>query len=212
MPVDSTWSIIIAALGAIATAAGATAAFGAWKAASRSNTAATILADIERARWHTELTPRFDATCYRAATGDGAQLTFVLTGPTGLDRLDSVVIAIRDDRSNRTPLIAGGATADDLARVLWGPMRFRPHVDGADKDGRRIPSFPMARLETKPFTLEPSLVPKWMDGDVADWRRRYVDHPVRLALTCTRDGHKEWNVELDVPIETREPTADVPSP
>jgi hypothetical protein len=197
--VNTTWSIVLAILGLLAATASAIAAFGAWTAARRSNEAATTLADIERKRWHTELTPRFDVTCYRSKSGT-AMLRLTLTGPTGLDHLDQVAVAIRDDQTNRAPVTAGDPTAEDLVTAIWGPLRFRPHVDGADKLGRSIPDFPLARQETKPLAMELSLVPRWV-SDADYWRRQYADHPLRLTITCIREGHKPWAIRMDVAIE-----------
>ena len=197
---NTTWSIVLAVLGLLAATAGAVAAIGSWRAAGRANQAATILATIEKDRRHTELTPSFDITCHRSPTGDAAYLHLTLTGPPGLDRLDGAAISVRDDRSNRSPIVAGGPTAEELAAVIWGPLRFRPHVNDADELGRSIPSFPLARQESTRFALEPSLVPHWV-ADQDYWRRQYADHPLRVNLTCTREGHEPWTILIDVPIE-----------
>lgn len=191
---------MLAVFGLLTAIASAVAASGSWKAARRSEKAATTLAAIERERRHTELTPTFEVTCSRPSVGDNVFLDLTFTGPPGLDRLDGTAIAIRDDRANRSPIVAGGPTAEDLASVIWGPLRFRPHVNDADELGRAIPASPLARRETRRFALEASLRPKWVD-DTDYWRRRYADHPLRLTLTCTREGHVPWIIPIDVPIE-----------
>lgn len=197
---NTTWSIVLAVLGFLAAAASATAAIGSWRAARRSDKAATILATIEKDRRHTELTPSFDIVCHRSPVGDTAYLQVTLTGPPDLDRLDGVAVSIRNDRANRSPTIAGGPTAEELAAVIWGPLRFRPYVDDADELGRSIPFVPLARQDTMQLAMEASLVPRWVaDHDL--WRRQYAHHPLRLHFTCTREGHEPWKFPIDVSIK-----------
>jgi hypothetical protein len=199
--VNTTWTIVLAVLGLVAATASAIAAIGSWSAARRSDKAATILAIIERDRRHTELTPTFDITCYCSSVGDTAYMQLTLTGPPGLDGLDGVALSIRDDRTNRTPAIAGGPAAEELSAVIWGPLRFRSHVNSDDELGRSIPAFPLVRQETTRFALDSSLVPQWV-ADRDYWHRQYANHPLRLTLTCAREGHASWTIPIDVPIES----------
>jgi len=198
--VNATWSIVLTVLSLLATAISAIAAIGSWRAARRADQAATTLANIERDRRHTELTPDFNVTCYRRAVGDRAELRLTFTGPPGLDRLDGAEVTIRDDRSNRTPTTAADPSAEELAAAIWGPLRFCPHVNDADKLGRSVPAVPLAKQEIIRLALEPSLAPRWVN-DHAHWRQQYADDPLRLTITCTREGHAPWVIPIDVRIE-----------
>ena len=152
-----------------------------------------------------ELSPRFEITCYRATTGNRADLRLTFTGPSALDRLDGVTVTVRDDRTNRTSVTMGGPSDEELARVVWGPYRFVPGVNGADALGKAIPNFSLDRQETARLALEESLAPRWV-SDHSFWRQQYADHPLRLMIICTRAGHKPWNVIVDVPIEPESTT------
>src|SRR6266702_1209892 len=108
-------NLAVAILSAVGTLVAAGAAVGAWKAAQQANQAAAIMAEIERHRWHAELTPQFEVSC-RATSSDRTKLQVAFVGPPGLDRLDHVTITIRDDLRGRKPVIAGSATAEEIAR------------------------------------------------------------------------------------------------
>ncbi|MGH3938470.1 MAG: hypothetical protein ACRDTG_07500 [Pseudonocardiaceae bacterium] len=125
-------------------------------------------------------------------------MTFI--GPDGLDRLDSVEITIRNDRRLVLSPIANGPSPEDLAAVIWGPLRFVPGVNGADRLGRAVPVFPMDRQETVPRAMEDSIPPRW-NSDPSAWRRDHAGHPLRLTITCTREGYQPWTVTRDVPVE-----------
>jgi hypothetical protein len=57
-----------------------------------------------------------------------------------------------------------------------------------------------------PFSVERTRPPHWIEGnDRAErWRERWAAKPVRLELTCRRDGFKDWVVprEVEVPQGT----------
>jgi hypothetical protein len=137
---------------------------------------------IERHRWHADLTPQFETTCTATSTGR-AELRVAFAGPPGLDRLDRVVVSIRDDRRGRVPVTAGGPTAEQIAWQVWGPYRFVPGVDGADQDGRGVAPGELVLGDRVRFTLERTLPPPWA-GDTDGWRRQYAGQPVRVTLTC----------------------------
>lgn len=190
---------ILGVSGLVATGLGAIGALGAWRAAHGSNRAASSLTNIERDRWHAELSPVFDVRCERKAKSDAVDLWLTLVGPVGLVGLDSVSLSIRDDRSDRAPVTAASPSAEEIAGTIWGPLRFRPGVDKADQLGRSVPGIAMAKLAPRRLALEPSLVPLWADGQ--HWRRQYENDPLRLQLICHKDGFKRWVVPTDVPIE-----------
>lgn len=90
--------------------------------------------------------------------------------------------------------------ARQIAATIWGPYRFVPSVDGVDRLGRAVPAFPLARGESRPLVMEPTLSPPWVS--TPDWwRQEYADQPIRLEVTCVRDGQPAWRhpVEIDPP-------------
>lgn len=155
--------------------------------------------DLERQRRHDELTPQFEISYRRSPGSDDVILHLAFVGPPGLDQLDGVEVAVRDDRPDRRPVIAGGPTAEEVASVIWGPYRLRPSVDGANQIGRRTPAVPLRRGEALYRLLEPSLAPRW-SADPVWWRRQYADQPVRLTLTCTREDEPPWVLPVEVAI------------
>jgi hypothetical protein len=182
-----------------ATVVAAVAAVGAGIAAWQSSRAAASLAAIERHRWHADLTPTFEVCC-RASERDRAQLQVTLMGPPGLDGLDQVTVTIRDDIRGREPVTAGGPTADQIARQVWGPYRFVPGVDGADETGRSVAPLKMLLGDSRPFTLERTPPPAW-SNDSGTWRQHNADQPVRLTLGCYRQDHEPWTVPIEIAVE-----------
>jgi hypothetical protein len=68
------------------------------RAADRANATADSVAEVERERWHHEMTPRFDVTITQVGSGsDQASLMLTFEGSPALERLDAVEIEIRDD-------------------------------------------------------------------------------------------------------------------
>jgi hypothetical protein len=191
-------SLTIEILGVAAALAAAVAAIGAWVAARYSARATAALTAIEQRRLHAELTPVFELSC-QPAGGDRAELRVAFVGPPGLDRLDQVTVMIRDDIRGRKAVTAGGPTAEEIAAQVWGPYRFVPGVDGADKSGRGVEPVSLMLGDWRPFSLERTRPPTWSNDD-AKWRRQYADQPVRLEITCQRDGYSPWVIPLEVSI------------
>ncbi|MBY8889287.1 hypothetical protein K7472_31255 [Streptomyces sp. PTM05] len=181
----------------------AVAAGGAWLTAERARKTADTVAVIERDRWHEELTPRL---ALRIGGGLDLRLTVRFDGPTGLRRLDEVRVTIRDDRDRSEDPLFGRITAEDRAKVIWGPARFRHGADEADQLGRSVAPFKLDLGEQRPLAMEQSLAPPWYEGadGAARWRRDYDDANVRLWITCIAKGHKPWLLTQDVPIHRAE--------
>jgi hypothetical protein len=187
-------NVVAAVLVALATA-------GAWLAARHAAGAAASLTTIERHRWHAELTPQFDITC-RATSDVLAELRVAFVGPAGLNRLDEVIVSIRDDIRGRAPVTPGGPTAEQIAGQIWGPYKFRPGVDGADPHGRSTAPVQMLLGDWRPYALEWTLPPMWMTSGNAgeQWWQQYIATPVRLTVTCVRDGREPWTVPREVTV------------
>lgn len=192
----------LAALGTITGVVSGIAAVGSWMAARAANRAATTLKAIEHDRWHTDLTPQFVISC-RATSDIAAELRLALAGPAGLDRLDEVIVGIRDDGLNHTPVDADWPTAEQVAWQIWGPYRFRPGVDGADRSGRTVAPIELQLGDWRSFALERTLPPTWMaDGNAGEqWRQDYAGQPMRLTITCRRKAHKPWTIPVELQVE-----------
>lgn len=198
------WSSIIAGTTAVFSAV---ATGGAWMVARRANSTAEAVARIERDRWHADLTPQFRVTIGRTE-GDYATLSVHLTGPLPLGHLDTIrVEVIASDDMDRTPRFAGGPTQEQVDAQVWGPLRFVPHVDDADGNGQVISGLSLRVGAGRPLALERTRPPVWQEGNdrEARWRDQWLNKPMRLVLTCRRDGFDPWVVphEVDVPQAPR---------
>ncbi|MER7952036.1 hypothetical protein ABTY59_32060 [Streptomyces sp. NPDC096079] len=176
-------------------------AFASWKTAQRAHGTAESVAQIERDRWHTELTPQFAA---RIVGQDGRLegLDVRFNGPVGLGRLDAVRLTIRNDRDrSNDPVLGAGPTAEQRAEVIFGPFRFRPGTDDADPLGRTLGPFTLDVHDEHRLALDPSLAPFWYEGAEGAQRWRH-DHPdsenLRLWIDCEAKGHKPWKLSVEV--------------
>lgn len=181
---------------AIAATASALAAIAAWIAARRSNATAETVAQIERDRWHAELTPEFEVTATEFGHGSNkVTLRIVLTKPTGLPGLTRSVLRIRDDGYNHQP--GGLVTQEMIDTTIFGPYRFEPCISGASADGRTVTGRPVGLGDWDKFTLERTM-PDHADPET--WMDTYIDAPIRLSIECHADGHKPWYITYEVPV------------
>ncbi|WP_146075749.1 hypothetical protein [Streptomyces sp. Ru62] len=174
------------------------AAWGAWKASSKANDTATSVAQIERDRWHRELTPQLRI---KLETEPFPALYVRFDSPAALGEL-AVGLEMRDDFDRSiAPDLAGGPTREQRAAIIWGPYRFRPRTDGADETGRTVPAFPLQPGNRRRLAVEPSLKPSWYEGVDGDrrWREDHGNAPIRLWVLCTAPGHKPWKLSFGVP-------------
>jgi hypothetical protein len=78
-----------------------------------------------------------------------------------------------------------------------------PGSDGADRNGQKVAAFTLAVGRGRPFALERTFSPLWWEGNdrEARWRDKWLHLPMRLVLTCHREGFEMWTVpyEVDVP-------------
>jgi hypothetical protein len=195
IPWGDTASFSAAALSAVATA-------GAWLAAHRSAKTADAVARIEEDRWHAELLPKFDVSIERAE-GDRATLSIRLVGPLPLCHLDEIRIEIvQSDDMSRTATLPSGPTQEELDAQVWGPLRFTHGADGADVQGKTVAPFSLEVGKGRPFSIERTQPPPWQEGNDRDdrWRDQWLNKPMRLVLTCRREGFKTWTVPRDVEV------------
>ncbi|MDX3354808.1 hypothetical protein PV703_16150 [Streptomyces sp. ME01-24h] len=181
------------------------AAWGAWQAsrganeaALKANETATSVAQIERDRWHRELTPQLRIKLQ----AEPHHVLYVrFDSPATLGELN-VHLTIRDDSNrSRLPYLAGAPTPEQRAEVIWGPYRFRPGVDEADNLGRSVRAFPLLAGDRHRLALDLSLKPSWYEGADGEqrWRGEYRTAPIRLWAVCTVQGHKPWKLAFAVP-------------
>ncbi|MEU1623140.1 hypothetical protein ABZ479_38355 [Streptomyces sp. NPDC005722] len=175
------------------------AAWAAWKASQEANRTAATVAQIERDRWHNELTPQL-----RLRLEEDRNVLYVrFDGPAGLASL-TVRLTLRDDRwlaQEAITVPAAARTAQEEANVIWGPFRFPPGTGGSDPLGRSIAPFVLEEADRIRLPLEPSLKPLWWEGELGEeaWRHRYRHARVRLRADCAAPGHKPWQVSFEVP-------------
>ncbi|WP_433916925.1 hypothetical protein [Streptomyces sp. NBC_01744] len=176
------------------------AAFAAWKTATEANRTATSVAQIERDRWHTEMTPNVGL----ALTNERGrpELLVRFDGPAPLRAIDGLELSIRDDRDrSNDQTLAGGATREERARTIWGPFRLSPHIDGADELGRSAEAFSLTHGEQRRFALERSLPPRWYEGaeGARRWEFEFQNHaPLRVWVVCQVEGHKPWKLTANL--------------
>ena len=127
-------------------------------------------------------------------------MLFRSSGPDPLGHLDAVTVAVANDDRNRVIINPGlGATQEDVDAHVWGPWRFAPHTDDADRNGRAVAPVPLQLGRGRPFTMERTRPGHWMRGtDQAAWQQQYADHPIRLLLTC-RQGDERWVIARQIP-------------
>lgn len=174
-------------------------------ASGRQAIAAEGVAAIEQKRRQDELTPDLAITCAAEdQDGDRVQLTIELTGPAGLDRLDEVTVRIRDDMP-REPSPANVTALRDFNTVIWGPYRIKSGLMKTDSYGRAHGPVPLPKNEPHPIPLERTFMPPWMDNPQY-WLNQYQGTPVRLEITCRREGHDPWTLLPEI-TPAQHPTA-----
>lgn len=166
------------------------------RAADAANRTADAVAQIERDRWHTELTPEFDVTATELGPGTNkATLHIFLREPAGLPGLTKAVLRIRDDGYVHRPL--GFVTQEMIDATIYGPYRFEPGINDASADGRTVTSQPIGLGDWDKFALERTM-PGHVDQDL--WRSTYNNAPIRLSIECHADGHKPWHVTYEISV------------
>ncbi|MEV7289901.1 hypothetical protein AB0O01_36030 [Streptomyces sp. NPDC093252] len=178
-------------IAAIAAALSGAAAVASWRSSRDANRTAASVAQIERDRWHRELTPRLE---FRV-DADNQILHARFLGPAELGLLQ-VRLTVRDDRDrSQDAILAGSYTREMRDRVIWGPFQFRHGRDAGpvtfDADDR-------TRL-----AIDPSMRPEWYEGADGErrWRTEHEGRPLRLWATCEASGHKPWRLSCEVPYE-----------
>jgi hypothetical protein len=195
------WEIVSAVSAAISAAAAGLA----WRAARESNRAAATLARIELERRHAELTPVLIVTCAENRGVTSQRLTVTFTGPPGLDHVDTLTVAIRDDSDDGARgVLPEGPSAEETRQLVWGPVRFVPGSGPgearADETGRKVPSAQPLRLGSSlHYRLEPTRPPRWANLNDDAWRSA-VGTVLRLEFIVTLAGHEPWTIPGELEI------------
>lgn len=180
--------------------ASAIAAGGSWVAARRSNATSRHVAEIEAFRHQAEIKPEFRLEA-RAVGDNSVELQIEFVASAGLERLDAVTLSIRDDRVHLPADHAGATPADELARAVWGPCRFRRAAHSGDDTGRELLPFALALAETHIDFLERSPCPSWHDP--ALWDLDHRGKPIRLKVIVDAGIHGRWTIPAEVSVEPR---------
>ncbi|MTE19356.1 hypothetical protein F0L17_09490 [Streptomyces sp. TRM43335] len=173
-----------------AAVASAVAAGAALLTARRAHHTAQTVARIEHDRWHAELTPQFNITI-TGIEGDRATLDVQLVGPIALDHLDKITLTVvQSDDAERTNRLPGGPSQNEIDNHVYGPYRFVPSPDGTDAHGHGPAPFSLRVGRGRPFALERTRPPRWQTGDDAAerWQHQWETWPMRLLVTCERNG------------------------
>lgn len=170
-------------------------------------TGQATVAAIERDRRHDELAPVFAVTCVvRETSGESADLRVSLTGG-GLDYLDEVVITILDeaDRDHWTRGLPEGVSQEKAESFVWGAWEFNTGAGAQVVSNRETRPRSYSRTNGKNWdvlSLNPTRPGHWMTGtSQKNWQRQYRDHPIRLLITCRRQGYEPWLVQCDVHVD-----------
>ncbi|MFC8350947.1 hypothetical protein [Streptomyces sp. NPDC057280] len=162
---------------------------------------AESVAQIERDRWHRELTPRLRVRV--DLSGSNQVLILRFDGPGELGRLH-ITLSIRDDRDRSEDPVLGSDTDEQRAAreaVIWGPLRFRYGVDQADSAERTAGPFSLEAHDERKVAVQPSMRPRWYDGAEGElrWEADYrYQRPLRLWADCEAEGHKPWRLAFEV--------------
>ncbi|MFC0438068.1 hypothetical protein [Kutzneria buriramensis] len=150
---------------------------------------------------HSDLTPQFEVRSVPNSDDETMYVWFTLVGPGALDRLDEVVVSVRDELRLAPNTITGRAPEDEVRNVVRGARRFRPGVDKADRFGRAatVP-YPLEMGDRTRLYLERTFPPAWTGSNVQWWRRQHARSPLRLRFTCRRDGLGVglWRIPVDI--------------
>ncbi|THA28232.1 hypothetical protein [Streptomyces sp. A1547] len=159
---------------------------------------AEAVAQIERDRWHRELTPKIT---FRVTRERGhVELLVRYGGPPALGRLTALELRVRDDRDrSNDPLLGGGLTAEERDSTIWGPWRFRAFANGADELGRSVEPLSLMPGEEYRLGLDPTHPHRLYGGGSVQWEKDYREKDVRLWVDCRVEGHKPWSLTADLP-------------
>jgi hypothetical protein len=186
--VVATTSLVVSIVAAVAAVVATAIALASARYTRQQANAAERANAIETKRLHTELTPELAIKVILAKSEmiGAASLNIRLTGPAGLDRLDAVTLRIREDRlqywPRRTP------------EKIYGPFTFLSESRSGEP-AREFGPFTLAKNEPYGTVLKVSAPPS---TKIIDGRSEWHDKPVRVEVTCQRDGYEPWIILAEV--------------
>lgn len=187
-------------------AVAAVAGVGSWRSSAKANLTNGGLAAIERGRRHDEVTPEFEITCTeRGTSSDSADMRVSLKRGK-LEGLDEVTITILDE-TGRDHWARGlpDGFAEEAEAFVWGPWEFNTGASAQVISNRTTRTRPYSHVTGKNWDLlsmHRTRPGSWMTGTSQDdWRRQTADQPVRLLITCRREGYEPWLVPDEIMVE-----------
>jgi hypothetical protein len=102
-------------------------------------------------------------------------------------------------------LTAGGPSAEEIAKHVWGPWEFNTGASAQVADNQTTHGRSYSRSTGQDWdrlSLVPSAPPYWASGmTTQQWLLRHDGQPIRLMISC-RLGEYRWELPYDVPIST----------
>lgn len=200
--VGAAGTVVAAAIAAWAARQSHDAAVQANSAAVQANTAAGLLASIERGRRHDEIAPVFDLKSTETG-GEDASLHVTLAGG-GLERLDEVTFTILDEagKEHWSGRLPPGVTQEEAEAFVWGPWEFNTNASVQIATNRVSQTRAYSRVTGKNWDLLPLQRTRpghWMSTySQPQWQGGYEGHPIRLLITCRREGYEPWPLLQEV--------------
>jgi len=199
-------TVIWAAVGALGTIVAAGVA--AWAArqsrnsAKEANAAAGTLATIERDRRHDELAPEFELK-FTDTGGDHANLMVTLAGGR-VESLDEVTFTILDEtgKDHWGRGLPNGVTQEDAEAFVWAPWEFNKAASAQIVSNRESRPRAYSRVSGKNWDLLPLSRTRpghWMSSLSQErWQEDHAEQPIRLLITCRREGYEPWTLLYEV--------------
>jgi hypothetical protein len=132
-----------------------------------------------------------------------------ITLTDGIDALDEVVVTIQDEygTDHWGRALPGGVSQETAEAFVWGSWEFDTNADAQVVSSRQTRPRAYSLLNGKNWdvlTLAATRPGSWMTGTSTDkWRKERREQPIRLLVTCRRDGHQPWLVQFEVRPEYR---------
>lgn len=139
-----------------------------------------------------------------------------LLGPSGLDRLDRLAVAVRNDHFRRGEGYRSptGPSPEEIRQHIWGPYRFVPGTgpDEARADSMGRETLYRAQLpmgEELPYELEPTQPGRWMTSTSVEQWRNERGSVLRLRLEAEHTEHGKWYIPCEIDVAALPVTVNV---
>ena len=121
------------------------------------------------------------------------------------ERLDAVTATILDEvgKEHWAHGLPDGVTQEEAEAFVWGPWEFNTGASAQVVGNRETRPRPYSRVSGKNWdvlSLRPTQPGRWMTTSQEEWRRQWRGQPVRVLLTCHRDGYEPWFAQSDVKV------------